>query len=106
MKKSEPHRVTERIGFFGTEYVRIEWLDRWNVDVCTVKKADGTIVAEDVSSAEGQRLAHELAHKEYMRVLGIGGGKLSAALEQGLEIGKGSPGGLTEIWNIKPVDEE
>ncbi|SIC89506.1 hypothetical protein [Mycobacteroides abscessus] len=43
---------------------------------------------------------------QLMSDLGIGGGQLSAALEQGLEIGKGSPGGLTEIWNIKPVDEE
>lgn len=106
MKKPEPHRVTQRIGFFGTEYVRIEWLDRWNVDLCTVKKADGTVVKEDVTSAEGQRLAHELARKAYLEVLGIGGGQLSAALEQGLKIGKGSPGGLTQIFNTSNVDEE
>ncbi|WP_074368256.1 hypothetical protein [Mycobacteroides abscessus] len=44
--------------------------------------------------------------EQLMSDLGIGGGALSAALEQGLKIGKGSPGGLTEIWNIKTVDEE
>lgn len=48
----------------------------------------------------------DLDHKQLMSDLGIGGDAISAALNQGLELGKGSPGGLTEIWNIKPVDEE
>ncbi|WP_131833048.1 hypothetical protein [Mycobacteroides abscessus] len=48
----------------------------------------------------------DLDHKQLMSDLGIGGDAITAALEQGLELGKGSPGGLTEIWNIKTVDEE
>lgn len=44
--------------------------------------------------------------EQLMSYLGIGGGALTAALEQGLKIGKGSPGGLTEIFNTSNVDEE
>ncbi|WJJ56656.1 hypothetical protein PROPHIBWHA1_41 [Mycobacterium phage prophiBWHA-1] len=106
MKKPKPIRLTETLGKFGKAYVNIEWVDYKNVDSCTVTKMDGTVVAEGVTTDEGRKIAREVMHKEFQKDLGIGGGALTAALEQGLKIGKGSPGGLTEIWNIKPVDEE
>lgn len=105
MKKRKEVRVTHTLGKMGTAYVHIEWLDYHNVDSCTVTKVDGTVVAEGVTTEEGHKIARRVMHEEFCKDLGIGGGVITAALDQGLQFGKDSPDGYTEIFNVEPSEE-
>lgn len=105
MKKRKVVSVKYTLGKMGTAYVHIDWKDYWNVDSCTVTKVDGTVVAEGLTAKEAHRIADEVLSHEFHKDLGIGGGQLSAALD-GLDLSQNSgPGGLTAIFNVKPVEE-